>query len=130
MIFMAIAIFLVIYSWTPARQSLQTEEGRVLNIRPQPNTWFEVEIMTSSGIRLTCRTRRGWPLVGPTRCPLEKFEPYLGMPIRIAHDGKRPYEITAGHQTILDYSVHRQLQAISISLAGFMLLMAALVWRQ
>ncbi len=46
------------------------------------------------------------------------------------HDGKRPYEVTAGNETIIDYSAHRKAQIIAIVLAGLMLAMAAFVWRR
>jgi hypothetical protein len=130
LIFTAIAAFLVIYSWVPARHHLQREEGRVSHIIPQPNTWFEAEIITSSGIRLTCRARRGWPLVGPDRCPVEKLERSLGLPITVTHDGKRPYEVSIGRQIVIDYAAHRQIQMLAIILAGLLLLMAAWVWRR
>jgi len=72
--FTAIALFLATYNWAPARDQLQREQGVVARISPQINTWYEIEITTASGASVTCRTRRGWPLFGPERCPLEKFE--------------------------------------------------------
>jgi hypothetical protein len=130
LVFVVISILLVIYTWLPARNSLQHEEAKVTNIIPQSNTWYEVEIITSNGSRITCRTRRGWPIVGPNTCPLEKFEHFLGGSVNVMHDGKHPYEVTAGNETIIDYSAHRKAQIIAIVLAGLMLAMAAFVWRR
>lgn len=130
LVFATIAIFLVIYTWLPARDSLQRDEARVSNIVSQPNTWYEVELTTSSGTRITCRARRGWPLVGPNRCPLEKFERLLGQSVAVMHDRNHPYEITAGSEIVIDYSAHRKTQMIAIVLAGLMLAMAFLAWRR
>jgi hypothetical protein len=129
-VFAAIAIFLVIYTWLPARNSLQREEAKVTNIISKSNTWHEVEIITSNGTRITCRTRRGWPLAGPNSCPLEKFEHLLGGSVTVMHDGKRPYEVTAGKEIVIDYSAHQKAQIIATVLAGLMLAMAALVWKR
>jgi len=129
-LFAAIAIFLVVYTWLPARNSLQREEAKVVNIIHQSNTWYEVEIITSNGSQITCKTRRGWPLFGPNRCPLEKFEHFLGKSITVMHDGKRPYEVTSGDEMIIDYSAHRKVQIIAIVLAVLMLAMAVFVWRR
>jgi hypothetical protein len=130
LVFAVIAIFLVIYTWLPARDSLQRDEAKVTNIIPQSNTWYEVEITTSNGTRITCSARRGWPLAGPNRCPLEKFERLLGQSASVMHDGKRPYQIMAGKEMVIDYSVHRKAQIIAIVLAGLMLVMAVFVWRR
>jgi hypothetical protein len=130
LVFALIAIFLTVYTWLPSRDSLERAEARVTGIAAQANTWHEVEITTSDGTRLTCRTRRGWPLIGPSLCPLEKFEALRGQGVSVAHDGRRPYEVVAGSQVIVDYSAHRRTQAIAITLAGLMLAMAVLVWRR
>lgn len=130
LIFAAIAFFLVIYTWLPARDSLRREETKVTQIISQPNTWYEVEIITLSGARINCRTRRGWPLFGPSRCPLEKFENLLGQTVNIMHDGKHPYEVTTGNQMVIEYSAHRQTSLIAFVLAGLMLALALLVWRR
>jgi hypothetical protein len=130
-IFTAIAIFLMSYTWLPARANLQNEKGKVTNIFSQANTWYEVEIITTSGTRVTCRARRGWPLIGPSRCPLEKFENLLGQTVNVLHDKKHPYEVTdSSSNMIIEYSVHRKTHAISIVLAVLMLVMAFLVWRR
>ena len=129
-VFVAIAIFLVLYTWLPARNSLQREEAKVINIIPQTNTWYKVEIITANGSQITCRTRRGWPLFGPSKCPLEKFEHFLDRNITVMHDGKRPYEVTSGKEMVIDYSAHRQAQTIAIVLAVLMLAMAFLVWKR
>lgn len=128
--FVAIAIFLVGYSWVPARDGLQIEAGQISQINPRPNTWYEVEILASSGARLTCRARRGWPALGPDRCPIEKFEACQGCAVTVVHDGKRPYEVIIGDQLVMAYSSHRQAQAIAIVLAALMLAMACRVWRR
>ena len=60
LVFALIAIFLTVYTWLPSRDSLERAEARVTGIAAQANTWHEVEITTSDGTRLTCRTRRGW----------------------------------------------------------------------
>lgn len=129
-VFAAIAIFLVIYTWLPARDGLQHSEAKVSNIISQPNTWYEVEITTSTGIRLGCRTRRGWPLFGPNRCPLEKFERLQGRNLAVMHDSKRPYEITAGSEMVIDYAAHRKAQIVALVVAVLMLAMAAFVWKR
>jgi len=46
------------------------------------------------------------------------------------HDGRRPYEVVAGNEMIVDYSAHRRAQAIAVALAGLTLAMAVLVWRR
>jgi hypothetical protein len=130
LIFAAIAIFLVGYTWLPARANLQRESGKITQIIAQPNTWYEVEIITASSVRLTCRTRRGWPLFGPSRCPLEAFESYLGQTADILHDGKRPFELVVAGRRVIDYAAHRQAQALAIVLAGLMLAMALWVFRR
>jgi hypothetical protein len=130
LIFAAIAVFLVSYTWLPARDTLQSEEGKVTRILPLPNTWHEVEIITASGVRLTCRARRGWPLFGPSRCPLEEFEKLPGQTVNVQHDNKHPFEVAVGSHKVIEYSAHREAQMISIVLAGFMLAMAFLVWRR
>jgi len=129
-VFIAIALFLAGSAWVPAPHKLQREEGKITRIIPQPNTWHEIEIVTSGGVRISCRTRRGWPLVGPSRCPLEKFERHLGQTVTVMHDGERPFEVAAGRQIVVDYSAHRQAQAIALLLAGLMLSMAFWVWRR
>jgi hypothetical protein len=129
-IFFAIALFLVSNTWLPARDSLRSEPGKVSRILAQPNTWHEVEITAASGARVTCRARRGWPLAGPSRCPLEAFEPYLGQSVTVLHDGSRPYEVTADGRMLLSYSVHRQALLIAWAGAGLMLAMAIGVWRR
>lgn len=130
-IFVAIAIFLVIYTWLPARGTLQSEEGKVSNISPQPNTWYEVVIITSSGARVTCRARRGWSLIDQSRCPLEKFENLIGQTVNVLHDKKHPYEVKdRSNDTVIDFSAHRQARTISIVLAVVMLAMAFFAWRR
>jgi len=130
-IFTAIAIFLISYTWLPARANLQDEKGKVTNIFSQANTWYEVEIITTSGTRVTCRARHGWPLIGPSRCPLEKFENLLGQTVNVLHDKKHPYEVTdSSSNMIIEYSAHRKTHTISIVLAALMLVMAFLVWRR
>jgi hypothetical protein len=129
-LFAAIALFLVSYTWLPSRQGLQREDGQVTHITPQANTWYEVEITTASGARITCRTRRGWPIAGPDRCPLDQFERVLGQTVQVSHDGKHPYEVSVGSQTLVAYSAHRKVQMLALALAGFMLVLAAWVWRR
>jgi hypothetical protein len=128
-IFVAIAIFLVSYTWLPARHNLQNEEGKVTNIVSRPNTWYEVEIITSSGARVTCRARRGWPIIGPSRCPLEKFENLLGQTVSVLHDKNHPYEVKERNTMVIDFSAHRKAHTTSIILAVLMLAMAIFVWR-
>ncbi len=130
-IFVAIAIFLLNYTWLPSLSSMQNEKGTVSNILSQTNTWYEVEMIATSGTRITCRTRRGWSLMGPSRCPLEKFETLLGQTVNILHDKKHPYEVTdSSGNIIIEYSAHKKVRTISIALATLMLLMAFLVWRR
>lgn len=131
LIFIAIAIYLVIDTWLPARDDLQRGEAKVTNIISQPNTsWYLVEITTSNGTRITCRSKRGRPLAGLNACPLEKFERLLGQSVSIMHDGKHAYEIMAGNEMVIDFSTHRKAQTIAIILAVLMLTMAVLVWRR
>jgi hypothetical protein len=130
LIFAAIAIFLVGYTWLPAQASLQRESGKITHIVAQPNTWHEVEIITASGVRLTCRTRRGWPLFGPSRCPLETFERFLGQTADILHDGKRPFEVVVAGQRVIDYAAHRQARTLALVFAVLMLAMALWVFRR
>jgi len=129
-VFAAIALFLVSYTWLPERDSLRSEPGKISRILAQPNTWYEVEITAASGVRVSCRTRRGWPLAGPSRCPLEAFESHLGQSVTVLHDGSRPYEVTADGRMLLAYSAHRQARMIGWAGAGLMLIMALAVWRR
>lgn len=128
--FAGIAVFLVINSWLPALDRLRQEEGQITSISPRKNTWYAVDIITSSGVRLSCRARRGWPLAGPSRCPLEKFEQHLGQSVSVIHNGKRPYQVSVGNQVLLDYSAHRRAQLVAVTLAGLLLAMACWVWRR
>jgi len=130
LIFAAIALFLLIYTWVPSSGSLQREEARVTNIIPRPNTWYEVEIVTSSGARVSCRARRGWPVMGPARCPLDKFEQYRDQPLVVGHDGKRPFEVSAGNETVMSYAAHRQAQLIAAVISAGMLGLAFWVWKR
>ena len=123
-----IAVVLIAYTWVPARSSLRSEDGQVTNIVSRPNTWFEVEITMVSGAKVSCRTRRGWPLFGPQRCPLEKLEPLLGRPIVVTHDGSHPYEVKSAGLSIMDFSAHRWSQLIGFTLG--ILLLAAAYWVQ
>ena len=129
-VFSGMAAFLVVYTWVPARGSLQVDASRVTRIAAQPNTWYEVDITTESGQRLTCRGRYGWPLLGPARCPIERFQPLLGQSVTVAHDGRRAHEVLAGTQTVVSLAAGRQARAVAVALAGLMLLMAAWVWRR
>jgi hypothetical protein len=130
LIFASIAIFLVIYTWLPARTSLQTDEARVERVEARPNTWFEVELITASGARITCPGRSGWPLLGPSRCPIAEFQRLLGQTVTMLHDGRRPYEVIVGPDKVVDYSASRKSQIIALALAGLMLVLAVLVWRR
>lgn len=129
-VFSGMAAFLVVYTWVPARGSLQVEASRVTRIAAQTNTWYEVDITTESGQRLTCRGRYGWPLLGPARCPIGKFQGVLGQRVAVLHDGKRPYEVMTATEKLLDYSASRKAQVIAAVLAAVMLILAALVWRR
>lgn len=128
-VFIAISIFLVFYTWLPARDSLQREEAKITNIISLANTWYEVEITTSNGNRIACRTRHGWPLLGPNRCPLEKLQDLQGQNMTVAHDGKRPYEIMVDNKMVIDFNAHRKAQITALAFAGLMLSMAILVWK-
>jgi hypothetical protein len=132
-VFTAIALFLVTYTWVPSRDSLRSEEGKVSNVMPRPNTWYEVEVMTDSGARLSCRTRRGWvpeAINWANRCPLGQLESVMGQAITVLHDGARPYEVRRGDKIILSYGAHRQAQVTGMILALLMLAMVAWVWRR
>lgn len=126
----AIAAFLIFYTWVPSSGSLKHEEGQVTNIISRPNTWYEVEIITSSGARVSCRARRGWPLLGPSRCPLEKFEQFRGQPLVVRHDGKRPYQVSAGSESIIAYSAYRQAQFIAVAISLIMMVSAFWLWKR
>jgi hypothetical protein len=129
-VFAAIAIILLFYTWLPARDGLQLGEARITNIVSQTNTWYEVRFTTSEGTRITCRARRDWPLVGPSRCPLDRLERLIGHDVSIMHDGKHPFEVTAGSVVVIDYSAHRRAQMIAFALAGLMLVLVVLAWRR
>lgn len=121
-----IAVYLIFLTWLPSRQDLLPEEAVVSAITPQRNTWFELVLTTGSGSRLTCRTRRGWPPFGPSRCPIEALEPLLGQKVMVLHDGHRPLEIRAGGQLMLNFSAHRKAQVIAWVIA--VVLLAFAVW--
>lgn len=129
LVLVAIAVFLVIYTWLPARDGLRSEEAQVSNITPRSNTWYEIELITSNGTRLTCRTRRGWPLLGPSRCPLERFEQLQGQRVTVLLDGQNFYEVKSANELVVDYAAHRKAQIIAIVIAGLMLAMAFAAWR-
>ncbi|MDP3537499.1 MAG: hypothetical protein Q8S26_02215 [Azonexus sp.] len=129
LVFVAIAVFLVIYTWLPARDGLRYEEAQVSNIIPRSNTWYEVELTTSTGTRLSCRTRHGWPLLGPSRCPLERFEQLQGQRVTVLHDGQHTYEVKSANELVVDYAAHRRAQIIAIVIAVLMLAMAFADWR-
>ena len=127
-VFVAIAVVLVVVTWLPARDSLQVDQARVTRITPQPNTWHEAEFTTEKGGRIVCRGRYGWPLLGPARCPIGKFQGVLGQRVTVLHDGKRPYEVMTATEKLLDYSASRKAQVIAAVLAALMLILAGLVW--
>lgn len=127
-IFAGIAIVLVIQTRVPPRGGLRAAEGAVTSIRAARNTWYEVEISTADGARLTCRGRRGGPAIGPSRCPIEAFEQVLGARVSVLHDGQRPFEVKRGGEVILGYSAHRRGQTMGIALAGLMFAGAVGVW--
>lgn len=120
----AIAVFLALYTWLPSRDGLQLDAAVVSAITPQRNTWFEVALTTSSGKRITCRARRGWPLLGSSRCPLAAYETLLGQSVSVLHDGRRAYEVRTGSQIVVDYWAHRKQQTIALVLAGLLLMTA------
>lgn len=124
----AIALFLIASTWLPGRGGLQREQASITTIIAASNTWHEVELVTAGGTRIACRTRRGWPLFGPERCPLEAFERLLGRTVTVLHDGKRPYEATFGSEVVIDYAAHRRAQAVALVVAAMMLALAAFVW--
>lgn len=126
--FVALAVFLVMTTWVPGAAQLRRESAQVAAITAQANTWYEVEILTVSGARLTCRTRRGWPLLGPDRCPLERFERVQGQLLQVMHDGLRPYDVIAGAERVVDMDAHKSARAIAVMLALLLLAMAAGVW--
>ncbi len=128
--FTACAIFLVSYTWLPSRSDLQREQGTVSHISRQLNTWYEVEVTTASGARVSCRTRRGWPLLGPDRCPLEALERYLDQTVTVAHDGQRLFEVTAGDRIVMDYAAHQQARTIAVVAAVILLALAFLAWKR
>jgi hypothetical protein len=129
-VFVAIALFLAVYTWVPSRYDLQSSEGQIVGIYPQKNTWYEVEMITSGRVRLICRGRYGWPLIGPNSCPLEKFQVLQGQTITLLHDNMRPYEVTLNGKIILNYDTSKNTQRIGIMLAFLMLLMAFYVWKR
>lgn len=128
LVFAAIAFFLVFITWLPARDGLHLTQATVRNIISLQNTWYEVQITTEEGSQMTCRTKRGWPLLGPTRCPLERLEQLIGQNVSIMHDGKTFFEMKAGNEVVIDYAAHRKAQLIAIALSGLMLILAVLVW--
>lgn len=126
--FAGIAIVLASQTWVPPRGGLRADEGAVTSVRAARNTWYEVEISTADGARLTCRGRRGGPAIGPSRCPIDAFEQELGKRVSVFHDGQRPFEVKRGDEVILAYAAHRRGQVIGIALAGLTLVGAVLTW--
>lgn len=128
--FFSIAIFLLIYTWVPAKESLQSHEATINAIVPGANTWYEIHIVTSEGTLLQCKTRRGWPLIGPSRCPLEKIEPLIGQKVTILDNGKQIFDMKFGNDTIIDYTSHQKSKYIGIFLSLLMLTMTTFIWRK
>jgi len=129
-VFTAIALFLISYTWVPSRDSLRLEEGQITRILPQANTWYEVEIITSSKKKLICRGRKGWPPVALNRCPLDKFFALQGQTVTLLHDTKRPYEVRYHGNRVMEYSVFQNTHRIGIVLALLMLLLVFYVWKR
>jgi len=129
--FAAIAIYLAYATWVPGRDGMRNEPGTVIDIALRPNTWREVTIVTAGGARLTCRGRPGWPLAGPNRCPIERFETLVGRTVHVLHDGGHAYEVMAEGQAVVSYADQRTAQVIGGVLAALMLAMSARIgWRK
>jgi hypothetical protein len=127
--FFSIALFLLVYTWVPSKDTLQLHEATISTIIPKANTWYEIQIITSDGAPIICKTRRDWPLFGPSRCPLEKIELLIGQKVSILDNGKQVFEMKFGNEMIIDYSAHRKGQKIGFMLSIFMVIMSILVWK-
>lgn len=124
------ATVLIATTWLPLEGSLRRGEATLAGIVAQSNTWHEVQLITTDGIRLACRGRHGWPLLGPDRCPLDKFGRATGQTLSVLHDGKRPLAVTAGKDVIVDLAAQQKARLVAFAIALMLLLMAALVWRK
>ncbi|RRS30026.1 MAG: hypothetical protein P794_08705 [Epsilonproteobacteria bacterium (ex Lamellibrachia satsuma)] len=131
-IFLAIGIFLVIYSWAPSRSSLTEEQGKIVRIVPHRATRYNVEIITPTGNRLSCKENalRQWPPGTINRCPIEKFSPLVGKNITVLHDGRFIYEAKFKGNTILSHRVFRHFQVMMDIMALLMIGIGVVVWRR
>ena len=129
LIFAGIALFMLNTSCVPNRQSLKQDSAKVTQIIPKKNTWYEVEILTTSGTKLTCKGKRGGPAMGPDRCPIEKFEALIDKTVHVSYKNHSPYEVKLGGMTIIDYEAFQKSQKVAIFIAGLMSVMAIGVWK-
>lgn len=133
-VFVALAVFFVVYGQIPSWDGLTREHARVAEVAGRKNGWVEAVLVTESGARLTCKGKRGSvpALTGiANRCPVETIERHLGAEVTVRHDGQTPFHAEAEGTVIIDYAEHRQGRLAMIGLAALLLGMAALArWRR
>lgn len=131
-VFVAIGMFLLIYSWPPRYSSLTEDKGKVVRIVSYPATRYNIEIVTSKGMKLSCRENalRKWPPSAINRCPIEKFYPLIGQNVDILYDGRYIYEVKSQSNTILSYGAFRRFQVMMNVLVLIMIGIGVIIWRK
>ena len=130
LVFIAIGVFLLAYSWPPGRGSLQEDQARIIRIIPHQATRYNVELRTPEGVELSCveNALNGWPPSAINRCPIEKFKPLVGQTVMVLHDGKHIYEVKTKDEIVLSYDVFRGFQLMIVLVALVMVGIAVVVW--
>ncbi len=130
LVFVAIALVLIVYSWVPNRRGLKKEQAKITAVIRQPGTLYKVEMVTKSGALISCLGRRQWPPALINRCPIEKFKRLVGQNVTVLHNGKHPYEVKENGKFILTLGVFRWFQFFMVLVALMMLCIAAFVLRR
>lgn len=127
--FVLVAIVLMVSTGVPSRAGLKQETGKITQIISKPATWYEVEIITASGVRLSCKTKRENYSLRSKMCPLELLELNQGKTVEVQYKKTTPYQLSLNKQFIIDYSAFKKMQMLGVLGAVLMLFMAAGVWK-
>lgn len=132
LVFICIGIFLLLYNRPAPRSDLTESQAKVVQIVPHPGTRYNIEIVTTKGMMLSCRENalRQWPPDIINRCPIEKFYPLLGQNVTVVHDGRFIYEVKSNGNSILPYGVFRRVQMMMDIVAFLMIGIGAITWRR
>ena len=132
LIFIAIGVFLLIYSRVPGQGSLLEDHAQIIRIVSFPVTRYNVELSTSEGTILRCveNTLNQWPPEIINRCPIDKFKPYIGQTVKVLHDGEYLYEVKTDNQTILSYNAFQKFKLMMNLFALIMIAIGIITWRR